>query len=48
MKDQDEKKQLSTKKAAKKLIKGAKKHPTWYTPEEVLYAKMIKKSLKKK
>ena len=44
----EEKKQLSTKKAVKKLLKGAKKHPNWYTPEEVLYAKMIKKTLKKK
>jgi hypothetical protein len=48
MQDQDPKKPLSTKKAVKKLIKGAKKHPTWYTPEEVLYAKLIKKTLKKK
>jgi hypothetical protein len=38
---------LSDKKASKKIIKRFKKHPDWYTPEEVLYAKMIKKQLKK-
>lgn len=48
MQPKDPKKPLSTKKAVKKLIKGAKEHPTWYTPEEVLYAKLIKKTLKKK
>jgi len=35
-----------TKKAAKRIIKQYKKHPNWYTPEEVLYAKLVKKSLK--
>ena len=34
------------KKAAKKIIKRAKRHPTWYTREEVKYAKMIKKQIK--
>ena len=34
-------------KTAKKIIKLAKKHPTWYTKEEVKYAKYIRKSLKK-
>ncbi len=38
---------LSDKKATKKIIKRFKKHPDWYTPEEVLYAKMIRKQLKK-
>ena len=38
---------LSDKKASKKIIKRFKKHPEWYTPEEVLYAKMIRKQLKK-
>ena len=33
---------LSTKKAAKKLIKVAKEHPEWYTEQEVWYAKQIK------
>ena len=32
---------LSTKKAAKKLIKVAKEHPEWYTEQEVWYAKQI-------
>jgi hypothetical protein len=48
MKDQDPKKPLSTKKAIKKLIKDHKNHPDWYTTQEVLYAKMIKRTLKKK
>ena len=38
---------LSDKKASKKIIKRFKKHPEWYTPEDVMYAKMIKKQLKK-
>ena len=33
-------------KAAKKLIKLAKKHPDWYTKKDVFYAKMVKKQLK--
>lgn len=41
------KKDLSTKKAVKKIIKTAKKHPEWYTPEDVLYAKLVKRQLKK-
>ena len=41
-------KDLSDKKAAKKIIKGYKKHPDWYTQEEVMYAKVIKKMIKKK
>ena len=31
--------------AAKKLIKRAKLNRNWYTPEEVKYAKMIRKQL---
>jgi hypothetical protein len=38
---------MKDKKAAEKLIKQAKKHPSWYSPFEVLYAKMIKKHAKK-
>ena len=34
-------------KAAKKLIKRAKKHPKLYSTSEVIYAKMIKKSITK-
>tara|TARA_X000000368_G_scaffold125495_1_gene98498 strand:- start:892 stop:1032 length:141 start_codon:yes stop_codon:yes gene_type:complete len=37
---------LKDKKAAKKIIKVAKKHPDWYTEEEVLYAKLVRKRLK--
>jgi len=39
-------KDLSDKKAAKKIIKGYKKHPDWYTQEEVMYAKVIKRMIK--
>ena len=35
-------------KAAKKLIKLAKKHPNWYSKKDVFYAKMVKKELKAK
>tara|TARA_Y100000022_G_C13082875_1_gene298531 strand:- start:115 stop:261 length:147 start_codon:yes stop_codon:yes gene_type:complete len=38
---------MENKKAAKKIIKRAKKHPDWYTQEEVLYAKLMKRELKK-
>ena len=38
---------MENKKAAKKIIKRAKKHPEWYTKEEVLYAKLMKRELKK-
>ena len=37
---------MKDKKAAKKLIKRAKKHPEWYSEKDVWYAKMIKKSEK--
>ena len=39
---------MEDKKAAKKLIKRAKKHPDWYTAGEVLYAKAMKKAIKKR
>jgi hypothetical protein len=38
--------ELSPKKAAKKIIKRAKKHPEWYSQEDVMYAKLVKKELK--
>ena len=34
---------MGTRKTAKRLIKLAKKHPNYYTKEDVLYAKIIKK-----
>jgi len=34
-------------KAAKKIIKRAKKHPNWYTESDIKYAKMVKKRIKK-
>jgi|TARA_B100000035_G_scaffold8348_1_gene7165 hypothetical protein len=39
---------MEDKKACKKIIKRAKKHPEWYTPEEVRYVKMMKKAIKKR
>ena len=37
---------MKDKKAAKKIIKLAKKHPDWYTSEEVKYAKQVKWRIK--
>lgn len=37
----------SDKKVAKKLIKISRKHPEFYTEEEVLYAKRVRKLFKK-
>jgi len=37
---------MEDKKAAKKIIKRAKKHPDWYTTEDVRFAKMVKKRIK--
>ena len=34
-------------KTAKRIIKVAKKHPEWYTREDVQYAKLIKRANKK-
>ena len=39
---------LSDKKAAKKIIKLAKKHPEWYSEQDVYYAKQVKKQIKQK
>ena len=39
-------KDWSIKKAAKKLIKRAKKHPEWYTEKEIYYAKQVRKQIK--
>ena len=38
---------MEDKKAAKKIIKRAKKHPNWYTAEDVRFAKMVRKSIKR-
>jgi len=38
---------LKDKKAAKKLIQRAKKHPELYSEREVFYAKMVRKQIKK-
>ena len=37
---------MDDKKAAKKLLKRAKKHPDWYTEQDVYYAKKGKKRIK--
>ena len=37
---------MNDKKAAKLIIKRAKKHPELYSEKEVYYAKMIKKQIK--
>tara|TARA_R100001591_G_C4329566_1_gene177708 strand:- start:358 stop:495 length:138 start_codon:yes stop_codon:yes gene_type:complete len=37
---------MNNKKAAKKLIKLAKKHPDWYTEKDIYYAKQVKKQIK--
>jgi len=37
---------MKDKKAAKKIIKLAKKHPDWYTKKDVIYAKLIRKKIK--
>ena len=42
----EERQRKETRKTAKKIIKVSKKHPTWYTREDVSYAKLIRKSLK--
>ncbi len=34
---------MKDKKAAKLIIKRAKKHPEWYTEQDIVYAKMVKK-----
>ena len=37
---------MNDKKAAKLIIKRAKKHPDWYTEDEVRYAKRVRKRIK--
>jgi len=37
---------MKDKKAAKRIIKLAKKHPDWYSESEVRYAKMVKRRIK--
>ena len=39
---------MHNKKAAKKLLKRAKKHPDWYTEKDIYYAKMIRKEEKRR
>ena len=37
---------MNDKKAAKTILKRAKKHPDWYSQDEIKYAKMVKKRIK--
>ena len=37
---------MEDKKAAKIIIKRAKKHPDWYTAEDVRFAKLVKERIK--
>ena len=37
---------MKDKKAAKLIIKRAKKHPEWYTKQEIKYAKLLRKRIK--
>ena len=37
---------MKDKTAAKKIIKRAKKHPEWYTAEDVRFAKMVRRRIK--
>ena len=39
---------MEDKKAAKKIIKIYKKHPEFYSKEEIRYAKMMRKLIKRK
>ena len=43
----EESQRKDKRKTAKRILKLAKKHPEWYTKEEVKYAKYIRKKLKK-
>ena len=38
---------MKDKKAAKRIIIVAKKHPNWYSREDVKYAKMVRKRIKR-
>ena len=38
---------MKDKKAAKKIIKRAKKHPELYTESEIKYAKMVRRRIKR-
>ena len=37
---------MKDKKAAKLIIKRAKKHPDWYTESDIKYAKMVRRRIK--
>ena len=37
---------MKDKKAAKLLLKRAKKHPEWYSKDEIRYANIVKRRIK--
>ena len=37
---------MNDKKAAKIILKRAKRHPDWYSKDEIKYGKMVKKRIK--
>ncbi len=43
----EEQQRKDLRRTAKRLIKVAKKHPEWYSEDDVKYAKRIRKTLKK-
>ena len=43
----EESQRKDLRKTAKRLLKISKKHPEWYSKEDVRYAKMIKRQTKK-
>ena len=43
----EESQRKDLRKTAKRLLKISKKHPDWYSKEDVKYAKMIKRQTKK-
>ena len=43
----EESQRKDKRKTAKRIIKLAKKHPEWYTKEDVKYAKLVRKIYKK-
>ena len=42
----EESQRKDIRKTAKRLIKVAKKHPEWYTEQDVYYAKMVRRRIK--
>ena len=43
----EESQRKDKRKTAKRILKLAKKHPEWYTNEDIKYAKLVRKIYKK-